>query len=149
MKKTNCTWVNSFFELSNFRISNLSLIFVFLFSLNLNGQVSTKVRTTPLPPLKSPTEVKTILTNEVSSLSKQYDKQKAFDRKSPEMIRALLIGHLYEKTELSKRSINEAFLTAYTEVLDLGKMTKQEKINAYYSRNWPSAFNEVVNLLKK
>ena len=149
MKKTNCTWVNSFFEKRNFNLSNISLILLFLFSLNLNGQVSTKVRTTPLPPLKSPTEVKTILTNEVSSLSKQYDKQKAFDRKSPEVIRALLIGHLYEKTELSKRSINEAFLTAYTEVLDLGKLTKQEKINAYYNRNWPSPFIEVVNLLKK
>lgn len=110
-------------------------------------------RPSPLPLLKSTTEAVSAITNQFSQYANVKSSNPSEAQAAEMMKRARLFGEV--RQGLNQQGSNSQCLECVLFNLFIEKVehplyvTYDQKVDAYYSKQWPQEFTDVVNILKK
>ena len=156
MKKKNFLILYSLPNFSRERLRFLIMLFVVaMTSIGIHAQTlsSGTYRPSPLPALKSATEANVAINNQFSQFG-NVKTNNPTEAQAVEMMKRvrLLSGvrKILHQQGSNSQCVECALYTVFMEKIEHPLLiTYDQKADAYYSKQWPQEFTDVVNILKK
>jgi len=156
MKKKNFLILYSLPNFSRQRLRFLIMLFVVaITSIGIHAQTlsSGAYRPSPLPTLKSATEANAAITNQFSQFANVKTNNPTEAQAVEMMKRARILGEVRQvlnQKGASAPCIECALFSIFVNNVEHPlQLTYDQKVDAYYNKQWPQEFTDVVNILKK